>query len=576
MSDTRKTYAQLNAETTVEDTDLLATFRNVGPLKKLQSSTYKNYVLSSVGTASFALSYTGAQARTLESRLSEQVSVKDYGAIGDNVADDTVAFNAAFTASPTQEVYVPPGTYKITGNIAVPSSLRGAGTNQTFLNVVGSGYDAVTLAENWSSIMDLTITSTSARSSGAAVALAPGRFSQKVYRINTVNQAKCVEVGDACGGSEIFTAYYLNTTPVTGIVIDILGGNDTFIRNVIADNPAGANEPGAGIRIQKSGAVWMTDNDFIHCRDGLLINPKGGNEVTWLFGINNAFDSSAVGTGTYIRADTGGKVRSVQLFGHWCASNLIGVAISTDADVNSSIDGVQINGGRILNSSREGILVSGSLKVKNIELNDCQVSGNSQSVFNTYSGLNLANGTQDVRVRGGKYGAAFGFAASQRYGIEIGTGCSLYGISGADVSGNFTGNVLNNSPTAAADRIHNCVGYNTPWTQTTQTPSATVGAFSNAPTTMHHYRTMGGVVHFTVSVDITANGTASGAILVELPFSAAYRTTFAAAEVITTGASGRATVFAGSTQLAIARYDNAYIGGTGCIVVVSGSYRSTI
>lgn len=39
-----KTFAQLTAETTVEDTDLLATWRGSGPLKRLNASIFKTYV----------------------------------------------------------------------------------------------------------------------------------------------------------------------------------------------------------------------------------------------------------------------------------------------------------------------------------------------------------------------------------------------------------------------------------------------------------------------------------------------------------------------------------------------------
>jgi hypothetical protein len=48
----------------------------------------------------------------VQAKLREYVSVKDFGAVGDGVTDDTAAFVAA--CAQTQDVFVPPGTYVLT------------------------------------------------------------------------------------------------------------------------------------------------------------------------------------------------------------------------------------------------------------------------------------------------------------------------------------------------------------------------------------------------------------------------------------------------------------------------------
>lgn len=65
---------------------------------------------------------TGAVARVLTSRLQDCVSVKDFGAVGDGVTDDTVAIQAAVDAAAGRPVYVPAGTYVITSTIDMESA----------------------------------------------------------------------------------------------------------------------------------------------------------------------------------------------------------------------------------------------------------------------------------------------------------------------------------------------------------------------------------------------------------------------------------------------------------------------
>ena len=61
---------------------------------------------------------TGAVVTTVQAKLRESVSVKDFGAVGDGVTDDTAAFNAAVTAAAGNPVYVPTATYNLASAVS--------------------------------------------------------------------------------------------------------------------------------------------------------------------------------------------------------------------------------------------------------------------------------------------------------------------------------------------------------------------------------------------------------------------------------------------------------------------------
>lgn len=59
--------------------------------------------------------------------LNKKVNVKDFGAVGDGVADDTVAINSAFVSAGMGVVYIPAGIYKISAPIITYGSWYGDG-----------------------------------------------------------------------------------------------------------------------------------------------------------------------------------------------------------------------------------------------------------------------------------------------------------------------------------------------------------------------------------------------------------------------------------------------------------------
>ena len=75
-------------------------------------TTQGSYNTSTINTLNFTQQGTGAVSRSIQNKLEEFVSVKDFGATGDGTTNDTTAFSNAI-ASGAATIYVPKGTYMV-------------------------------------------------------------------------------------------------------------------------------------------------------------------------------------------------------------------------------------------------------------------------------------------------------------------------------------------------------------------------------------------------------------------------------------------------------------------------------
>jgi hypothetical protein len=120
------------------------TFSTAPPL--LSEIEIVAYGVNNVGSINatntiFNAAISGSISRTAQDKMSEIPSIKDFGAVGDGITNDTAAFNAAWAATAPQAVYVPAASYAITGTVTGKFFSFGAvtvvgGTVTTITNLV--------------------------------------------------------------------------------------------------------------------------------------------------------------------------------------------------------------------------------------------------------------------------------------------------------------------------------------------------------------------------------------------------------------------------------------------------------
>ena len=82
---------------------------------------------------------TGATTQTVDAKLKDTVSVKDFGAVGDGVTNDTAAIQAALNTS--HSVFLPQGTYKITSQLVFGASCSGLVGEGMYLSVISKTFN---------------------------------------------------------------------------------------------------------------------------------------------------------------------------------------------------------------------------------------------------------------------------------------------------------------------------------------------------------------------------------------------------------------------------------------------------
>ena len=205
---------------------------------------------TSANLVSYTPAGTGAVLTTVQAKLRESVSVKDFGAVGDGVTDDTAAIQAAINASP-KELYFPKGEYLcLTGLIiGSPVTLVGEG-NQGAANVNVEGAKIVT-SQN---ITLITFNGSAGNNQGSGGGIRDLALVQT--NVGASNQGTAVSITGTT------SALRANWVRIQNCQIENYSGCDTWSKGIVMDGtPVGGV---AGIR-----DMWITGGRIVAANNAI-------------------------------------------------------------------------------------------------------------------------------------------------------------------------------------------------------------------------------------------------------------------------------------------------------------------
>jgi len=360
-------------------------------------------------------------------------NVKDFGALGDDIKDDTLSIQAAIAAAEKAdggEVLVPVGTYKLTGTLNIAGAgvaVRGESRLSAALKQYAQNAPTIKVTGNFFSLKSLCIYYNGTPSMGGTAIHTESSYStfddfviRSAYRGVVVMN----------GASQKMTGFEIFDYEDVGIFVSKT--NDIFVSRFLMNAGNTSRGIGGGIRlIDKVEAFVCSDGDILlgvysMTTDGAEI----GNRPAYCNFSNVFFDSSDGKAGGGVVLE---KIVESEFVGCWFSNGRTG---SGNAGLfTNNVDSLGFTNCRFFNCGGDGAFIRNS-SVRMV-FKGCKFESNSvTSGDGIANGLRIESGTKDFIVQGciahnGLY------SGKQKYGILVEPGSSdRYIIADNLVNGN--------------------------------------------------------------------------------------------------------------------------------------------
>lgn len=261
--------------------------------------------------------------RTVQDKSRDVVSVKDFGAIGDGVTDDTTAIQSALNSA-NKKVFLNPGLYNFT-SLTVPSGVELEG-DTPYLSVLycTSATGTAVTAPVSSSLRNLKILSVD-KTSGFLISITGNGV--KVTDCEFGNYYIAITAG-TIGGSLIVNPVitrcsFRDPSPLSagGGALQFLNFSNVIISDCLITGDGFSNQPSFGIRFQNGDTAFLSNTNITLHGRALLVDPPSSSNCYALTVNGSIFDSAGAllggGTASSSEFNPAGGVWNTRVSNTW-------------------------------------------------------------------------------------------------------------------------------------------------------------------------------------------------------------------------------------------------------------------